>query len=149
MACNSGIYLMALAGFHLLEGVGKSWYLFQICRGFKQSVRTTSSRSAQGESIHVQTRDHFKGLGGTGRSRSGTNAELGARGASSRTRGAPSAKPNAVARGMGGAHHGDSPADGDDQGRDLRGSNFGVRQLRGGPGNQSIRSPASLRAQPV
>src|SRR5712671_1785847 len=50
---------------------------------------------------------------------------------------------------MGGAYHGDTPADGDDQGRDLRGSNFGVRQLRGGFGDGSLRSAASLRAQPV
>src|SRR5438034_1345883 len=29
MACNSGIYLMALGGVHLLEGAGKSWYLLR------------------------------------------------------------------------------------------------------------------------
>src|SRR5882762_3868953 len=75
MACDSGIYLMAVAGFHLLVGACGSWYLLEICRGFKQSVFTRSSPSAQGESIHVQTRDHFKGLGGTGRSRSGNSAE--------------------------------------------------------------------------
>jgi len=50
IACNSGIYLMALAGFHLLEGVGKSWYCFNL-QGVQQSVFTSSSRSAQGESI--------------------------------------------------------------------------------------------------
>ena len=54
-----------------------------------------------------------------------------------------------LARGMGGAHHRDPPAHRDDQGRDLRGSDFGVRQLRGGSGNRSLRSAASLRAQPV
>src|ERR1700719_1348651 len=33
MARNSGIYLMAVAGFHLLVGAGGSWYLLQICGG--------------------------------------------------------------------------------------------------------------------
>src|SRR5256885_57154 len=44
---------------------------------------------------------------------------------------------------MGGAHHGDAVAYGDDQGRDFRGSDFGVRQLRGGFGDRSLRSAAS------
>src|SRR6266436_2689165 len=50
---------------------------------------------------------------------------------------------------MGDEHHGDAAAYGDDQGRDFRGSDFGVRQLRGGFGDGSLRSAASLRAQPV
>src|SRR5438552_4819467 len=50
---------------------------------------------------------------------------------------------------MGGAHHGDAAAYGDDQGRDFRGSDFGIRQLRVGFGDRSLRSAASLRAQSV
>src|SRR5580700_8684711 len=45
--------------------------------------------------------------------------------------GAPPAESDAIARGMGGAHHRDAAAHGDDQRRDLRGSDFGVRQSCG------------------
>src|SRR5467141_4315075 len=38
MPWDLGIYLTAVAGFHLLVGAGGSWYLLEICRGFKQSV---------------------------------------------------------------------------------------------------------------
>src|SRR6266849_1534169 len=60
----------------------------------------------------------------------GISAQRSAVRTAARVGGALAAESDATARGMGGAHHRNAPAHRDDQGRDLRGSNLGVRQLR-------------------